>query len=290
MAGQTILLGVFLLCCVFGKEVVLSTGLGGWTQQQLWSQYTSYKAYADIGIITTSSVLAYYIAENGSLAVYTTRSSMWPAEIYQATLKNDLGLKALPCLYCDATIGNCADLASRLNNLYNNMTGFIDDTISRGKQYGWDGYSVDFEPDTPVEMEQVTNFILEWGKALQENEMYLSVWIGGNVPYNLTQLYNSSYVKLVTMDTYNLSYDEVINVVAPLQTSMYDVNNLGFGLLTNYQTNNKSSRNRYNQTEGPDMVGIVSWSLLTGAEPLSLWASHIPPEWYGALYTYVLEK
>ena len=270
------LLIILLISSVTARDIILSAGVGGWTYEEMWNEYTSYKMYTENKIITTSSILTYFIQENGTLGIYDTGYSKWTAENYQSKIKNDFKIKALPLLYCDETQGACSNLTLRLNNLYNNMSGFIDDTVVKGIKYNWSGYSVDIEPVDTVDMTNVTNFILKWGKKLYDNNMYLSVWIGGGTPYNLTLLYNTSYIKLVTMDTYGLTYSQLIDVIAPTQDYMLDNNNVGFGLLTS------------NSITDIDLGSIIEWSLISGIDTISLWASKIPPEWYIGLHSFIL--
>lgn len=272
---------IFLLNNVNSKEIILSSGIGGWSYDELWSEYTAYKSYAEMNIITTSSILAYYIQENGTLGVYTTHYPEWNGEQYQSFIKENLKLKALPCLYCDATIGACSNLSYRLNNLYENMDEFINETIRRAKMYGWEGYSVDLEPDDEVDTTNVTHFILKWARALHDNDMYLSVWIGGDTPYNLTQLYNSSIIQLITMDTYGQQYEQVIDTLAPIQISMIESSHLGFGLLADFDPGELSDDINI------DIQDIVEWSILANIDSISVWASHIYPEWYSSLHYFI---
>lgn len=258
----------------FAKEVVLSSGLGNYTDQQLQQQYTAFKAYKDMNLITTASMLIYNLNEDGTLGIYNTSSNI-TSEMYQKMLKLNLGLAAVPCLYCDATIGMCSNFSNRFNNLYSKMNEFIKSTIQIGLKNSWDGFYVDFEPDTDVNSTLVTNFVLEWNKQLQLNGMYLNLWIGGNAPYD-DRVFRSN-ILLTTMNTYSSSYYDFINVASGLQTTSMDITKLGFGLLTNYGSNQSNS----------DIDQIVEWSILTKSMSLSLWASHINPEWFFALNKYV---
>jgi len=266
----TWLLLTAMLC--YANEVVLSAGIGGYNSTQLWSQYTAFKTYSTIGIISTASILSYYLAVDGSLAVYQTADPSMSAEQYQSIMTSELGLKSIPCIYCDATLGNCQNLSQRLENLYQNQQAFIVDSLNRAKTYGFSGYYLDLEPDSVVNSTQLTDFVFDWGYALQQNDLSLTLWIGGDTQYDNDRIFNSTVFNLVTMNTYNTNYADFIAIAAPLQTSINNVSRIGFGLLTNYGTNDVS-----------DIDQIALWSLLTKTGSLSLWASHIPPEWYFAL-------
>jgi hypothetical protein len=264
---------------VISRPVILSSGLGNYTDVQLQQQYRSFKAYKDIEIITGASMLIYNLNYDGTLGLYNT-SSNTTAEHYQRMLKTNLGLNAYPCLYCDSTIGMCSNLSSRLDNLYQNMDNFIKNTVFIAVLNKWDGYQVDFEPDTDVDSTNVTNFILEWGYVLKMHNMQLFVWIGGNVPYD-DRIYNDKNLILITMDTYEATYNSFVSTASNEQMNMYDITKLGFGLETNCDFKD------YENDTSSDINQIVNWSILTKSNSLSLWASHISPFWYYALHKYV---
>lgn len=277
-----VMLMATLSISVNGRDVMLSSGLGGWTHTQLWNQYTSFKAYNDMKIINTVSILAYNLQENGTLGTYSTNDTIWTSETYQQFLKQQLNIKAIPCIYCDATIGMCSGLSDRLENLYLNMTLFINDTIQRAIRFGWDGYIVDFEPDDEVNSTKLTDFIIQWGNTLFENNVTLTLWIGGNTPYD-NRIYNSSILNLITMDTYSDTYENFVQIAAPLQTSTIDITKMGFGLLTNYYTGKLFGK----VTDDSDIMQIIRWSIVSNSGSLSLWASHVPPDWYESLQIYL---
>lgn len=280
-----ILLAIVL---VGAKEVILSAGVNGLNDNQLYDQYTAYNAYNDMHIITGSSVLVYSLSENGTLDVYQTNDPSWSAEEFQQSLKQYLGLKTLPCLYCDATIGACSDLNNRLEAMYLYQDDFIQSTIDTAELNGWDGYYVDFEPDSPINSTRLTEFVISWGEALQNASLSLNVWVGGATQYDTYSLYDADCVNLVTMDTFTNSYDNFINTAASLLTTAVDnISRLGFGLLTNYgsQFVNKSFGSPLDDNH--DIVSITKWTSLIGVQPLSLWSSNIPPEWFEPLSFYV---
>lgn len=279
-----IVLGIIFIDMANGNDVMISSGLGGWTHSQLWSQYTSFKAYSDMKIINTVSILAYNIDENGMLATYATNDTLWDSETYQQYIKQQLGVKSIPCIYCDATIGLCSNLSERLENLYTNMPIFINDTIARAKKFGWDGYIVDFEPDNEVNTTKITDFMIEWSSQLNLNNVSLSLWIGGNAPYE-ERIYEFESINFITMNTYTSSYDDFIAVAGPLQIEMIDIKKLGFGLLTNYGTKSFGS-----VTNNSDIMKIINWSLYAEVKMISLWASHISPYWYKALKKFSHKK
>ena len=276
---------MLLLLLIFNQvysnenDVILSSGVGGWTHEQLLNEFTTYKTYRNLNLISISSILTYYIEENGTLGVYNTGSNMWTSETFQEYIGSEIKIVTMPTLYCDATLKSslCSNLSSRLNNLYENMDLFINDTIVRAQKYRWYGYIVDLEPGPGdiIDSQNVTEFILKWARALEKYNLILSVWIGSTTPYNMSLLYNSTIVQLITMNTYNLNFDQIINVLAPIQIQMMNVNKLGFGMLTNYNSNNTN------------IFDIINWSLVSHVSPISLWASHIEPEWYEALSYYL---
>lgn len=272
---------IYLCILSNSKNIILSAGVGQYTHDQLWKQYTAFKTYSNIGIITASSILAYNLDTNGSLASYDTNDTYWTAETYQQYIKQTLKLKSYPCVYCDSTIGMCSNLSSRLENLYLNVDKFIDDSIQRAKLFNYDGYFVDFEPDTIVNSTKLTDFILMWNEALNKYNLTLNVWIGYDTPYD-DRIWNTTTLNLVSMNTYTDTYDYFIYMAGSLQTSINDITRLGFGLLTNYGI--ESEMYSMNETE---IMKIAKWSKISKVNTLSLWASHISPHWYNALYLFI---
>ena len=267
------------------REVILSSGLDGWDRDKLKKQFNAYAAYKNMNIITASSILVYEIDEYGNLDTYNTTEPHLQAEEYQQSLQG-LGLKSYPCIYCDATIGNCQNLGDRLKLLFSHQQNFINTTIERAKKYNWDGYTIDLEPDQEVDPKQVTDFILDWANALEQSGMSLYVWVGGNVPYDDRLLDTKNNIKLLTMSTYSSSYDEFIQSGADQLISMRNSSNLGFGMLTSLIPGSMCPI--YN-IDDDTMKKITTWSRTTNTLGLSLWASTISPSWFNGLKFYLSE-
>ena len=125
---------LLLLLNIVSANIILSSGLTNWTNQQLTFQYNLYKTYKSMNIITGSSILVYEINENGEMDTYKTNNNVL-AEEYQYRLKKELGLKSYPCFFCDTTIQMCGGqgFIERFEKLYKNMSSFIDNTINRQK-------------------------------------------------------------------------------------------------------------------------------------------------------------
>jgi hypothetical protein len=259
------------------NQVILSAGIGNYSLLQLDQQYHAYKTYTDIGLISGASILVYELSNEGMLNEQQTNDPNLSAEKFQSLLKIQLKLTALPCLFCDATIGACANLSYRLEKLYTNQTNFMIDSLSRAINHGWDGYFVDFEPDGMVDMYKITNFIMMWGKFLYRHNLSLNVWMGESSPYNMTLLYDFPYVNLITMDTYVSTYDQFITIASSLQIST-DISRIGYGLWT-YAPNGI--------IDEKDMIAISEWLVLTKTSMVSLWASTIPPSWYTGISNFI---
>jgi hypothetical protein len=256
---------VLLICIVYGKEIILSAGVDKYALLPLEKQYMLYKSYKQKGLITGSSVLAYYLSENGTLESYND------GEELQYNLKHNLNLSAYPCLFCDSTIGACDNLFSRLNVLYSNETYFIEQSIYKANKYGWDGYYVDFEFNMFIDYNKLTNFILKWAKALYDNNLILNLWIGDTAYYNMTLLYNNKHIKLTTMTTY-LKTSDIVKIIVE---GYYNVSNIMYGLLT-YMPDNPAIEVLYS-----DLSTVIE--LFNGTEAITLWASNIPESWYNSL-------
>ena len=57
---------------------------------------------------------------------------------------------------------------------------FVKTSILKAQQYNYDGYTVDFEPVSPMNITQLTDFVLFWGQNLQQYNLSLSLWINYN--------------------------------------------------------------------------------------------------------------
>lgn len=276
--------------CVDNKDVILYAGIGNWSSTYITNQYMAYQAYSDIGLVNAASILAYYLTLDGMIGLYedvnqTDRDGKgdmgknFPpptAESFQWALKKNLGLKAYPCVYCDATIGACTGLSSRLDKLFTNQSAFIKDTLARAKQYGWDGYSIDLEVDGDVNRTQLTDFIIDWGTILRQHQLRLFVWIGSSTQYDIDRLLSADVIEVITMDTYTNDYNLFINAASTLMT-MTNISKIGLGLLT------------YGTTDpGDDVFQKMShWISLTQIPTLGIWASFIPPTWYMGLHYFM---
>lgn len=260
-----------LLYLCYARDIILSAGLGNFSQQRLSSQYETYKLYAEMELITTASILVYNINIDGSLGIYN-QNDLITSEKFQYMIK-DLGLKALPCLFCDSTIGACGDLSLRLENLFKHEQEFINETIYRAKKYGWEGYSVDFESYASYDIDKLTDFIINWQSALNDHGLILSVWIGA-LQYNYTVLFNTK-INLVTMATYNQNYEDFVYIASQLQSAT-NISNIGYGFLT-------KAASGYYEISGNELMKIIKWLTNTSAEVISIWSSIMSTDWYDGL-------
>jgi len=255
----------------YGKEVILSSGLGNWNHDQLLYQYNAYGAYANMKIITAASLLIYNLDDDGNLGVYETNDINWTAEKYQLDVSTNFKLKSVPCLYCDATQGMCINLSEKLEKLYKHQDEFIKGTITKP----WDGYVVDFEPDENVDKDKLTDFIIKWGIKLHTYNKTLTIWTGASTAYDMTKLNNiSNIINLISMDTYVNDYDTFINNAGNLIISTNQIPRIGFGLLTD-------------NLPDTELIKIIKWLHNIPCFGLSIWASIIPPSWYESLYSYL---
>ena len=276
----------------YAQNVILSSGLENWNREQLIDQYNAFLTYTRMNIISASSILVYNLDKNGNLDTYNTSDSTITAEQYQIMIKN-LDLKSYPCLFCDATIGNCANLSDRLENLYTHQQDFINSTLVRAKTYGWDGYTVDFEPDQSVDSAKLTAFIVDWANQLASINKTLYIWIGGTTYYDMSVLFNTNNIKLITMNTYVNNYDDFINIASDPLIKISNSSRLGFGLLTselkkiNPNIVYTNVCKVFNSMPQKDITNILKWSKLTNTDSVNIWASTIPPNWYKGLHIYL---
>ena len=120
-------------------------------------------------------------------------------------------------------------------------------------------------------------------KALEDIRKIYSYPLSGTV-YNQydDRIFNTTYVNIITMNTYNADYDTFINTAAQLQTSINDISRIGLGMLTNYGSNMENPNN-----STIDITDILLWSKYAKINTISLWASHISPYFYIPLYDYL---
>ncbi len=240
------LLLFLLLKTLVANNVILSSGLQDWNRSQLLEQYNMYSMYSDMGIITSSSILVYNLDEKGNLDTYKTNDTSVTAEEYQLMIKQEIGLLALPCLFCDATTGYCTNLNDRLEKLYKNQTYFVTITIEKIMSNHWDGFVVDFEPDSQINWEKLTTFLILWSQALAIINKPLYVWIGFRTLYDY-RIYSAPNIKLLSMNTYVSTYGEFIDMATSSLTKLYNTTKIGFGLLTSENMPEK------------DMMKVVEW-------------------------------
>lgn len=267
---------LLLLLNIVSANVILSSGLINWTNQQLTFQYNLYKTYKSMNIITGSSILVYEINENGEMDTYKTNNNL-SAEEYQYRLKKELGLKSYPCFFCDTTIQMCGGqgFSERFEKLYKNMSGFIDNTITKAIKYDYDGYYLDIELSTVIDKNKLTHFVNTWSKALKQINRTLNIWIDGYLSsYNSTMIYDNNDILLTTMNTYDTTFDIFLSQVA-LNIGKIDNNRLSFGFLTYDSVMNSVEIDK-----------IIQWCKIFKPYSLSLWASTIPLSWYQSIRNY----
>jgi hypothetical protein len=254
------------LCCLFftfeAKEVVLSSGLQDWDREQLLTQYDLYQAYHDMGVITASSILVYNINQQGELDVYRTNDSVISAEGYQQSLKQDVGLRAFPCIYCDATVGFCAGLAKRLERTFANRAAFILNVTRRAEVFKWDAISVDFEPDSAINWRELSRLLVQLSEALSLVNVALHVWIGGPTRYDLDMFRDAPNLHAITMDTYVHMYVDFVTAAMTTLAQSHNASRLGFGLLSSAEM------------PEDDMLKTVLWTQVTKVPILSLWSDN----------------
>lgn len=268
------------------KDVILSAGIGGYDENKLNDLYQNYKFYSEQKVITFASILTYYIDENGYMQSHNT-STKNDAQSFQHFIKSNLGLKALPCIFCDETIGACCNLEDRMNRVYERQDQFIEESINIGLKYGWDGYAVDFEIARTIDMDLLTNFVLKWSDALYKNNMILDIWIGGDTFYNMSALYDSNTTfHLVTMNTYVSTYEIFVRNANIDLERINNATKLGYGLLTT-KYNKYAYKNDVITISNDDMEQIVDWCIKNDAYALSVWATGIPSNWINALKRFI---
>lgn len=275
------LLTVFL--CTLGSfatknnnDVTLTSGLQDFDRVQLDHQYNLFSLYKNMHIIRSSSMLIYNIDTQGNLDTYKTNDSATSAEYFQSLLKNNLGLYAYPCLYCDATAGFCSDLNMRLEKMYKNQTRFILDLVERTMVNGWHGLYFDFEPDGAIDWDKLTHFLIDISHVLNVVQLPVYVWVGHGTSYDHHLLLSATNIKLVSMDTYQQTYaDFVVSAVDNVEQLTSNANKLVVGLLTSEPVSQE------------DMFEILKWCTVANITTINLYASTISGFAFEALQSFL---
>lgn len=282
------------------REVVLSTGIGGFSREKLQVEYDLYSKYASEQILTISSVLLYGIGEDGRLFWWNTSSSAnWTAKAFQQDIGRKLGLKQIPTLFCDSTIGNCAPLTDRMDKVFERQNDFIQETIVELIENDWDGYAVDLESFHSIDSDKISQFTVSWAQELSKIHKELIIWTGGPTWYNTSFLNETatdslSNVLFITMNTYNsFSGEYFIDTATSYLKYEYTPKIAGFGLLVPPSLHSfmkhpalvspRLFASRSDVIVEDDMKQIASWCLDNQVAALSVWASRIPDAWVDGL-------
>jgi hypothetical protein len=298
--------------CIFytnAKEVILSSGIGGFSSDQLQTQFNLFKQYSDMKVISTVSILLYGIDEFGKMFSYETNSSAkWTSRKFQKDCRDVLGLGTLPLFFCDSTIGNCSPLKDRLEKVYDHQEEFIKSTLEEIKQWGWDGYSLDFELEeypSDDDKRKITEFVVQWASALKTVGKRLAIWTSGPTWYDLAFMNNSfdrlDNILTMTMSTYYARSAPGFQSIAKDYNGWIKADRAGYGLLTSPQlkkipdpNSSLPNPNRIVDLTKPlsreDMIDIGKWCNKTNVPALSIWASVIPDNWIEGIKSYMLDS
>jgi len=256
------------------NDVILSSGLENFDRVQLDHQYNLFSLYQKMNLISSSSMLIYNIDVHGHLDTYKTNDSSVTAEYFQILLTNDLGLKAYPCLYCDATSGFCSDLNSRLENMYKNQSIFIWSVLERLLENKFHGLYLDFEPDGTINWTKLTTFVLELSNVLHLFQLPVFLWFGYGTLYD-ARIFSAVNVKIISMDTYTNTYIDFVHSASKNLELLSNSNMFGAGLLTSKKMSEK------------DLLNVVQWCAITNITSITLWASTISGFAYKALHLFL---
>ena len=258
------------------NEVVLSSGLENWSRRQLDLQFNAFAQYKHMRVISASSILVYRLDEDGNLDTYKTNDSSVNAEDFQLSVRQKIGLKAYPCLFCDATVGFCSQLNTRLERMYQHKIGFFSNVTARVLMNGWNGFAVDFEPDEGINWARLSDFLVELSNVLRDlAQVVLYVWVGGRTLYT-ESVFSAPNIVVWSMNTYVDTYNHFVDVAAQDLALVDNTTRLGFGLLQS------------NDVPEWDMINVVSWMRVAKVPMLNLWASNISGFALKALETFLL--
>jgi len=91
---KLLLLLIFIYCAI-GKDIILFAGIGNWSDQYLYNQYSAYRAYANMEMINTASILTYFLNTDGMMGVYQSDIDNHTCEEFQYTLKKRFWIESI---------------------------------------------------------------------------------------------------------------------------------------------------------------------------------------------------
>jgi hypothetical protein len=256
------------------NQVILSSNISTWNEDQLNEQYNLFSNYTKMQIITTASILVYTIDENGTLSVYGNLNTSDPhitIEAYQMKLKQ-LNLRSVPTIYCT---GNITDRLRKLYKFYDRKNAFIDNSVQKAVTFGYNGFILNIQPEEKINWYELSAFIVKWSHALKSINIPVYLTINCDTFYDHRVYNEADNIIILSVDTYTDNYDDFVEVADYEVGYVPNVTRIGFGLLTN---GNMSSE---------DALNVTKWLVTHNVSLLSAWLDIINDMSYQALFYYL---
>lgn len=258
---KPICLWLFALVATKSVDVTLTLELASLSSGDLLQEYKNVGLYAQMNLITATSVLAYTIATTGELNVRPTANASFDVEAFQWKLQSHFGLRSFPCLFCDSLGGNCSNITTRLTNMYAKESDFLANITSKAARGLWSGFAVFLKTDEEIDWALWSRFLQRLADALNPLRIPLHLWIHDQTFYEASLLEAPNVIVLSMHDAQD--YNHLLNVTL---TDMERVGNATrFGLavfLPMYMTRH-------------DSLQLVSWMRGAQISTLYLWSNQI---------------
>eukprot|EP01084_Bolivina_argentea_P243362 408002_1 len=202
--------------------------------------------YSQQGLINSISFEKYNLGPNGTLILDNDLDNVTP----QLQTINNIELWPMISSYPYPP-----EFLTWMRQLFNNETlcdQFIDQCKQQAKTYNYNGFNVDWEPQTgpqPTEQDAI-NYALFLNKFAQEMHSInkqLSVDIGSwNLLWNLTLISQTEIDYIITMNTYTNHYKTWLNA---LNEDMQQINNWNDKLVVGLSTFNLSAKKPFSENQ-----------------------------------------
>ena len=254
-----------LLATLTGGEVILSAGIGGYNNSQLFDQLRRFETYSQLGAISGTSLLLYGIGSGGVLTETRTAPGAMTANEFGLIVKEKTGLPLYATIYCDESWGACSPLGEHLRDLSFNFTYSL---LNEATLYGLDGFIIDLEPIETIPYNPTARMI-EIAQAVAPRRFY--VWVGDSTPMMVSLLEAASQVVdnlyIIAMNTYG---DTPQGLVSDAQQLARKANRTLVGVLES------------SWYSGSD-IQLICTGLKKYHVGLSIWASIINGTWINEL-------
>lgn len=278
---------LLLTASASARDVTLFAGLGALgSDAAVADEYAHFANYSLQGALSTASLLLYGISNTSHIMPLQRNTTLHQSDAaVQRAMQHSLGLRAMPLVYCDATVGaDCAVPPS-------DVDAFVDAAVALTLAEGWDGLIVDLEKPGTV-TSAVTAFVITWGRRMVLAGLApLGVWVDGAGAFNMTELQEAADAGVLTLHTMLTYYEDgtCADFIAAASRA-FGGGRVGgasraYGVLTRAGAQmRQQARRNYVEPSAATTRCVVRWMLSNDVGGISVWASMMASAWVsGAL-------